>query len=970
MARLSLSPDVASAVVRPHRWLLALLWVLGFMSAGYGYTATPCEDAPASASFKAATMHCQQVYTFRVFQNFTNQDLKSLQQALRSIGYDTLGVDGLLGVHTVAALARFSADLAVDDYPGLPGSVADALPKYADYARETPHWRQLVKAPDFAQWLSGQSTARQLYFKALQASGAVLPITIVVDYKPLAGVATPPAPTPVSPAPEPDPPATVPAQTNVQDTSTVYYLLNEDDFSELAARGVVLQQLATLKDIEYPSEYALQVEVEKNLGAVTKLSSEYAAIVLKTAQKNISYRLTQQSFDAMSLDNVPDAAQALLQTLKNLPFASVNKVNTAVVKRMKPAARPVSNSSSGTQKKDTADPGSASVPAPKAETPPAPDYSEYVAKVTQQVQKVTVYKLTDQSFTELAGNIFIQAIPDTLLKMIAKLQDVDYIGYHQFVQAIGGTLEVMNRYYQRLIVQEAGVALRLTKTSLDNLKSNGVPEYILDAVTPLENQLFTQQKALTSAIQAVLAEMIKGFPPYYPVLAQQARRVASDSLSPIRWSGGTCGCSREDLSGVVYGLYPFWLADQVTVPEGALPLAAKQELDFSVLTRIGYYGLYLDDKGGIDQSRHWNNHKDAIAFVRTARKYRSKLDLVVYTDAWSSWTDTDIENAASTVAEEMNLPVPAGAAERFKSLVPFANDTNATMGNGVTVYFVGYSNPENANKRRNITGFVQKLSEKLTENARSVLLNIMLDVDWAAIEGGGGVFSGLKTGNIDIAKYVDLVLVLLDEPTTDTKKKLRSDIENEFKGEDRKIMLRKIVPVISPMGQNKDPLGAYAQFTDDLIYFQDNFAGVGLWTLPLKKNAEAPEINSLIVKYFQQPSQQDFIKRMASVYVPQLCDFACPNRWLFRIAFDILAVLLIFVLILSRIFCRLCQWLKQHPWPLLWLLAVTILVFSVSLVCDPFWQQRRDSVLIGLLLVGVLIWLWYYIRRLNQGELP
>ncbi len=820
----------------------------------------------------------------------------------------------------------------------------------------------------------------------------------------------------------PDPPLPEP-HTKDRPGTVVVYRLSEQDLSELKARDAVLQQLQTLKDKEYLSEQALKNAVQENLADLTRLADRYAATVLETSQSlpQPCYRLTEQSFNRLRRANVPEAVLEPIQKLQDLTFCNTDKMEEVIKSRLTEAAEQATNvpfpAQTKSEKKEVpSDPEPSSslkdlnwiinqaqevTQQAQEITQQAQEITQWAQEITQEAEEVTVYQLTDESFNRLSNKPEFQEIPAVLLDMISKLQDVEYIDRKQFDQAITGTFEIHIRHFLGMVVEEVGEDRIISQQNLDNLKAKGVPDYILKITTETDKS-DPEQIALKTDVQEALSKLKDDFKKnkYFNILADQARRTPSEKLGsiPIRWDGGSCGCSPELSDKIVYGFYPFWLADQVEVAEGEDPSDAKQALDFSALTRIGYYGVYLDKNGNVTHSRHWTGGKNAVGFVEQAWKYKTNLDLVVYTDAWHTWSDdaNTINNAAKAVAGKLNLQLPSTGVEQLKSLLPFSEKAQTTMGDGVTIYFQDYTNPDHAGARNKIARFITQLHQELQINPKSVQLNIMINLNWNELDKEGSLFKELSVNSelLGITKkssdlpelldsqetgkgYIDLILVLLEEPTTDTKKKLRGRIENEFKGVDRKIVLRKIIPIISPTihdsdetSPDLDPKNKYAQFKDDLIYFEDNFAGVGLWPLPLAQYADVKAVNQRILNFFKPDVEQDFMERMVEIYIPQLCNYACPNRWQFRILFDILAFVLILVAILALSNCRLSERIKNYPWPVMALLAAIMLVFGISLVCDPYWNQRSDDVAIALLGVIFLIWLWRYIRKLNQGKLP
>ena len=919
-----------------------------------------------------ATTSCDAGEVSSVFKGIDRQDLKVIQQDLRSIGYTALQVDGLLGPRTTGALVRFCQDLAVDAYPNLPEQEVTALTDYADIARTKLNWRDVVNNSDFARWLGTQTAQRQRHFKAIETAGGVLPITILADYTP----ESEPAPSPLH------------QQAPPQDDSAVYYRLSADDFAELQARGAILQQLETLKGVAYANGYALKKAAQESLAEITKLSDQYADIVLKSAVSRESYRLSDQSFDNLRIANVPEGALTPLQEIKNLAYPTKAQLTEAVNLRLQQATEAQSSQApaegANTEEQEatqdeakTENPNATEVANASQPSMPVPvDYTKYAQQIDAQIEQIKVYQLTDQSFEELGKNPELQVIPAALLGMLDKLQDVEFVDRHQLVQAIHATLEIQTAYYQNTIVTAVGKALLIDPQTLENLTSKGVPDFILELIKPMQNTSYSDRSKLEKAVISALQKPQAGISEEAldMVLTQQAKRIAPEKLGTlaIRWNGDSCGCARV-LSGVVYGFYPFWMVDPVDGSQEEDPAKTQQLLDFSMLTRVGYYGLYLDQQGTITQPRQWHNDKDNLGLVKTAEKYRTHLDLVVYTNAWQSWTEPEIDNAAKAVAEKMNLPLPLTSVSRLTSWLPFVDHTPATMGDGVTLYFDDFTNPAKAAARKNIVSFMQKLRTTLESNPRPLGLNMMIDIHWDEVAQNSEIFkelSKLLIAQGDAKPVIDLLLVFLEEPTTVTKKALRSKIENEFKGQNRKTVLRKIIPIVTPTGHDKEVIKPYAQFTDDLIYFEDNFAGLGLWPLPLAQAADTQKINDLIVDTFKPQVEEDFLERMAAEYLPQLCNYACPNRWQFRIGFDVLVVALIVLVLVSLSNCRLRQWLKRYPWPVVILVAALILVFATSLVCDPFWNQKSDDVTIALLGVIVVIGVIRYIRKLNQGALP
>ena len=251
-------------------------------------------------------------------------------------------------------------------------------------------------------------------------------------------------------------------------------------------------------------------------------------------------------------------------------------------------------------------------------------------------------------------------------------------------------------------------------------------------------------------------------------------------------------------------------------------------------------------------------------------------------------------------------------------------------------------------------------------------LSVMFDVDMESID-KQAIFKDLEAILIDEEDSrapVDYIFIFLQEPTSSSKKTLRRKVEDEFRGAHRKAVLRKIVPVISPFGHQNDVRGPFAQFTDDLIYLQDNFAGVGLWPLPLDSDQDAATIKDKIIDLYSVKNESNRLGDMIEEYAPALCQFACPNRWLFRLSFDLLVGLLLLYAVLAIWVNRLRVLYKRFFLYFVVYVLMIVAVFMISLVCDPFWQERADAVVASIFLIGFVVMISRYVNKATRPPLP
>ena len=529
------------------------------------------------------------------------------------------------------------------------------------------------------------------------------------------------------------------------------------------------------------------------------------------------------------------------------------------------------------------------------------------------------------------------------------------------------------------------------------------------------------------AVIDVLAEQMKngGLGELQDNLQQRGSKisfVATDSIASTPVAG--CGCSR-DFAASVYGFLPYWLAD-----------GTKHGVDFSMLDRVGIFGLQLDsmiDATPGQSKSFWRVGNKALGdfagsdiarFINAASRHRVAVDITFYSSKWREWKlETEEEKIVDAIATAYELEFSdtsddgdfwADLESWLRKFMPFV-DRNTNVGvNGINLYFDNYTNPNDAAK---ISAIVTAIKERLP----AVKLNLMLDPNWSGIKRADTQGRPIQLAGIDPALFSELGDLLDDESkienllvflprntrhaeknTSNAKKLLRRSIEDAFdgRGQTRRSVLRKTIPIVMTFADsNQSPDyftadGGISQFGDDLIYLQDNFDGVGLWPLPLvaaptvesngkaddtkidtgksdngdKKDAhnEGKKIASILVAQYQ--ITPDWLKSdiwKGTGNPGDLCQFACPNRWLFRIAFDLLAAVLVIYAALAFFNCRLREIYQQKSMYFVGYGFATAMVFCVSLICDPFWQAVSDEVLVGVILalVGYLGW-----RKFQQSK--
>jgi len=443
---------------------------------------------------------------------------------------------------------------------------------------------------------------------------------------------------------------------------------------------------------------------------------------------------------------------------------------------------------------------------------------------------------------------------------------------------------------------------------------------------------------------------------------------------PLPWTATpSCNCAAPRLQQPLYAIYPAWLTD------GPLP----QTLDFSLINRVSYFGLPLGDEHALNQVAAWNEAQ--TAFIRTALAHETRVDFGIYRADWG-WLATEPAAARDALVQELTTQVPRrirelldtplpGLASKAKAWLPGFGQVQR-MGDGVTVFFDrlpdAQREPELASRFTEFyPSFVKGLAQAMSENPeRHYAINLVMTDQQVADKNGpfdvSRLFELLKAvempdivdgriveTNGDYKRHSNIelrFLVLLAEPTSQAKKKLRGTIEASpgLYGGDRRIFLRSVVPLLLL------PQASAEQYRDDLVYVQDNFGGIGFWPTPLIGQQFNAEQQKALRNTFGPPT--------GSGVSDTLCSVVCPNRWIFRLVFELL--------LLIGAVCWLllqwnCEWRTRYGRYALLGAIPPLLVGAALLQCDPALEALRkgNAQLIALIAIPLLAALWALLKR-------
>ncbi len=861
--------------------------------------------------------------------------------------------DGRIGRETRKWLARFCANFPVSGPPAtVPDSVIRSVLHYEEIDAVRPDWKEVVTASGFNAWIAAAVPGGQPNNRRQRLSGsAPIVIALLEEY-----------PGKVVPVPTPPEDDCAPLPNG---GPGVYYQLTQEDWQYLMDREGFVTQVAALVGEKFDTEK----ELDEAIGPTADLLYDECAErkFLSTMQESArTYRLTAESLkqfrDELTLptggqsrgdSRVTQDILLALQDLVDEDFESEEKLAQIVRFKVKLALEGASPT--------VLDAQSAPQPAP-ASSRMAAQIEAMVRRVVRFAEsKVSAYAVTGQTVQALNGEPQFAAFPEILLERLKSLLGVPYLNARVYETAV-----------RNAMAPKPGDGTEVQP--IEGVTGGGVEQYVRAMVT-------------------------------------QARKEGEPKAPHDLKAEENCGCAREwDTVGrnrfTVYGFYPFWMSalgdeNDTERPEGDQEIAdAGIAINFGVLSRIGYYALELDGKGEIPNRGHWTDKKYRTKdFIKTAHKYLSKVDLVIEAAYWRTLDDSTLERAVNSIWSFLD---PVESPNSFKP-------------DGVTLYFPDFSRSD-VKDQENIVKLVKKLHDKINDQApeqssrnlgtvfggstpnESPSVNILIDAiglghdrhqphrtdDQVTMDLN---FLGGLSGILDQEQsMVDLVLVLVGQPVTDTKKIVRLAVEDEFQGEARTNILRKIVPVIPPNGHRiiggtasdavpGSPSDLYRQLQHDLVYFRDNFRGAAFWpAVTTTRNEQDLEdqavLQQRLVRTFAQSDGTELALQIGETSVPDVCVYVCPNRaYLKAFFFGVLGILLLLA-VPAYWNCGFRSLLARYILPILAIVGLLIVLFVAVITCVPTWNEIENEILGALVVILIASWLVYYIRKVKQGPLP
>lgn len=903
--------------------------------------------------------------------------IRIAQQQLVQLGYHPDGIDGVLGARTRLALALFCADarFAVSD------DLLATLHDHVEIVQAYPDWRETLSSRDFSKWMHGQEDAAEIV-RVRDFGDAAEVEALLARYAARSNAA--------------------PQPRSGKDVA-ISYGLTADDFTQLRSREKVLEQFGKLLGATYAGRNEFEAAAEDALKGVPNYQ-RYIDLAESYGRQQTGYRISAESFKQLKSANVPDCVLQAIQDIQDTSFpdgalkatinATLGKLSERVMSMRPDLVRLAEISTSGAsltaaslaafagERKDDALAAPVLARLQKLQGMKYRNDKELARKMQAELAAV-VAEIEDSRDIILAhagiasgygfGIVQVQQIekalqaeivPAPCLDMISSVEGADYPTPDLFGYAVHSRLRMdgTNNIYRLAVFEQidnSGI-VKLEQKALDALKDKKVPAAVIEGLVPLKDRKFGSNAELREAVgkqvDAIGKALDEKYGGYADLLVEQARKSHPYQGTAIEWNGQACSCVHDNLAGQVYGFYPYWQA------------GGEQAIDFSVLTRVDYFGVGFDDDGKILQPERWSNAD--TGFIREARKYGSKVDLVVYRHDWNSWGRLSAEKKleafkklAVQIYGQLVLPLD-DFASRAKPYVSLGTHPPPIRGDGVTLYFDGYpGDPESVDA---FTAFLRELGALLARDRHAYAVNLMFrSSDIGSGIYGYGKLIELMDGIRGSGKRIDgKLLVLLQESTTYDKKNLRSKIEDSLHGRDRMKLLRDVAMVVSYDGISQ------SQLTDDVIYANDNFGGIGFWPQPVavKKNAAAADgdVSRELHRDYQR-ADGNFAAALG------ICRYVCPNRWMFRLAWDGWALLMLAAAVL---YARNCTWRGRFEANFIRVVLLLVVPFVgltfALLFCDPAWKSLAGDYSLPILMVAVMIGysIWNYREKKRKANLP
>lgn len=820
--------------------------------------------------------------------------------------------DDIVGPVTLRWLARFCRDYGiVAGDPNFEQDVVASLEQVAGIARAHKDWVKILFSAEFDDWINGQPTPERVRSYKIRRSGAAAQVNALIEeylkeQRPAAPV-RPAAPLELTYSYDPARPA--PAV-------------------DLKSIGERLKRMVQRPPEE---EAAFEDDVNEQLDGAT-IDDDTLALV-KRYSRTDAYVLSPALLGRLGREGMSElAVEGLRPLTKGQQYDDMEPFEEAI--------------------------------AGAAEASTAKD--EIIGATRRLVRDARVkrYRIPETLAADLAADA---PLAPSLASLFAGIAKVEY-----------PTKELFERAQEWQVRRALGMCSGIRRDAAGVLGDEDLKA--LELVLGNPPRLFEHITALRAIRNCSVEQQLDANEHAYHVYVAAAPRLdrkmqlqvmhqAAARPRAAGWAMPACQCGNGEHDGMVVGFLPLWLE------------TSGKQLDFGMLSRIGLYGLTADDEGVLRGPAGFPDTgvPDALAaLMRDAHKHNVKVDWVIGRSDWDAFSrasktvkarllDTISRNIRTRLAE----PLP-GRGEGLVRLASLWRDQGAVAGDGVALYFRGFPAADKALFKK----FVVDLSHQLDGMQPKRRLSLIVDQNDLGKEGPYGyreLMEVIATANplpddgnsvANRKQMVDdiPVLVMLNEPTQQSKKALRGGVQDALHGIESMRFLRSLVTVVEYDGVSAQ------QLADDIVYASDNFYGIGFWPLPFAEPSNALGVNALLARNFHPvDGHGDLWDR----YVGLLC----PERLWVRCVFWVTLLMAIGV----GGFYFTCHGCNRRLDSNGVYFALTLLVIALPLIAlfvltlsDPMLERYRPSLMflfgIGGLVVAAGVTRYYFNK--SRRKLP
>lgn len=612
----------------------------------------------------------------------------------------------------------------------------------------------------------------------------------------------------------------------------------------------------------------------------------------------------------------------------------------------------------------------------ESQPPLPPILAPFLSEILEVATTTRGYLLTPTLINDLRTDPEFGAVPAFVTEALKTLEGVDYPSHFLFLQAVKA--RIVDAFSRQVNPKET----RRVVLSPDEVLPLNLPQNFLEVYKAVR----TAHAAGQSADKDVAADvkwredmrdkLLPLISPFMAAIETAARESVPWKMEkPFNWKSDGCDCVAEklpgaigsELPGVTYGLFPFW------------QWQSEQAVDFRTLLAAGFFALPFNDKGVLSDPIDGKADKkryDFVKFVNVAREHGTRIDWVIQRLDWRTWQKPAIgemtamfNNLVTNIDGMLREPASGWLNEQLHRMSMGAIP-RLRRGDGVTLYFENY--PKDPVAVADFKAFYDKLNDTLLQSVgRDYAVNLL----FPRTALGSGIFECGKLMELlhrkdgGVHTINNIFLVLIEEPTTDSKKELRQYVENCLHGKERRELLRRVVPVVAYDGRS------YSQLTDDVVYADQNFRGIGFWSYPGGGGTADDQ------KKDEEESSKASGRDIAPLLFKQVdadhpfCGVVCTLRWWGRGLLLILSTLLLVSLLLGTWNCRFGASPGGHSRFANYILGVfflTLLLFGALFLCDPGFAAIRAGnarfFVAMAVIIGIGVWLRQ--REIRKSRLP